>query len=94
MFDFYEDVVIPILKKLITQRSLPELEIEPSDYFQLLSEGKLELNEIESKEFVEGLDSRRIAFVLLKGIQYMQETRREVQLLSEIYGEQCILGED
>lgn len=87
MFDFYEDIVVSILKKVLTQYSLPELETKVSDYFQQPSGEKSGLSEVESKGFVEDLDFHRTAFVLLKGIQYMQGTRHQVQLLSGIYGE-------
>jgi hypothetical protein len=87
MFDFYEDVAKPTLQKLITQHHPTELETKVFDCFRRTSAEKLRLSQVESKGFVEDWDSRRTAFVLLQGIQYMQETRRQAQLLSALYGE-------
>lgn len=86
MFDCYEDIIIPYLRNIINHR-LPKSKIKASDYFQQLAGGDLGVFEIGSEGFVEDLDFRRNAYVLLQGIQYMRETRRQVQLLSEFYGE-------
>ena len=72
---------------LIIQDSLPQSKRESFCCSRLASVKRLALNGIENEELVVHEDYRRIVSVLLKGIRYMRETRRQVRLLSELYGE-------
>lgn len=72
---------------LVIRDSLPESKREPSYCSRLVSVGRLALNGIENEGLVVDEDYRRIVSVLLKGIRCMRETRHQVRLLSEFYGE-------
>ena len=85
--EFRKDIEDILMEMFLTLYNPSELETKVSDCFQQSSGERFGLSEVENERVVEDADYHRIVFVLWKGIRYMQETRRQVKLLSEIYGE-------